>query len=822
MSPPESTIATRSRLTASARHHTLGEKPSTGDLQELRGDFVWLSGTVFGGWVLDLTRPEQRIAVEVFYDGMPAQLVRADFFVPELCEAFGTDGCHGFLCDLGQIVGDTAGTVTAYVANTDIAIGNAAPMDDSREGSGRMDMPGSVRWLGGLRLAGWAADRTKPDRRLKVFAYCGHERVAEAVADRMYEPEQGEAISAGPFGFELMLPLSFANGELHEIRIIDERGTELAGSPVPVATLSDDLSRLTGTPVPTPDFKRRIDFLQMVMPGSLPFDSYGAWKDAYPLPQASQIVSRRFGILVIGDADAIGDTITSIEASTMDNWFIAAIDTASPLSATEWQSLIAELDRESAESFIILQAGDTLHPEALERLTVTKTETDAGFIYTDSERLEDDSKLVPVFKPAFDLERARAQGYIHGLVAFDADLLPKLPSAKNISLPLIVAGTIANAIAQKRAITHLPQILVTVRGINPSDEKTIAAAADAAALLTVENLAPTANASGGQTKIEWGYGALYPALRLRPAIAPDTHVTIVIPTRDREELLRACLSTLRNKTDWPHYDIIVVDNDTRDADALAYLTSLEAAGVTVLRCPGPFNFSRLNNEAARIAVGSHLLLLNNDTECMEDGWLTALLEAAHAPDAGAVGARLLWPSGMVQHGGVVLGTYFGAAHAFNDCLASDTAYDDLACTCREVSAVTAACLLVRREDYWSVGGLDEHLFPVNFNDVDFCLKLRAAGKRNIWTPHATLLHKESASRKRDLTPERRGRASRELRALRLKWGHVLLDDPYYSPSLNLDAYPYSALAWPPRDRKSRDCVGRKARRADVEQSQQRG
>ncbi|MFD2250186.1 GT2 family glycosyltransferase [Pseudochelatococcus lubricantis] len=812
MTAPESTRAGNHKLAGTLPHdQAAGADPAAGPA-ELHGDFFRLSETMFGGWVIDLSQPERRICVEIWYEGTSMQVVRADCFVPELCGEFGTDGCHGFLCDIGQAAIDEAGLVTAYVANTDIAIGNVVAPDNGGDAPERVDIPGSVRWIGGLRLIGWACDRMNLDRRLRVFAYCGNELVGEARADRMYEPERGEAIPTGPFGFEMMLPLAMASGKMHEIRVIDERGTELSGSPLAVATLSDDLSRLTGSLTQAADFEPRADFLQTIFPGSLPFDSYDAWKRAYPLPPLSRHVSRRFGILVIGEADAIADTVASIEASTTDDWFIAAIDGSRPFSAADWQSIEAEIVRETAQSVVILHAGDRLHPEALERLADAEsgaaTENgNASVIYTDCEMLRRDGTLLPVFKPAFDLERARTQGYLHGLVAFDADLIPALPAAENFSLPVIVAGAVAAAIRQARPIVHLPQILVTTTEREPSDESAIADAAAAAALLTDESITQGATADDDQTRIEWGYGAVYPALRLRPAIAHDTHVTIIIPTRDREELLRACLSTLRERTDWPHYDIIVVDNDSRDADTLAYLAELEEDGVTILRQPGPFNFSRLNNAAARIAQGSHLLLLNNDTECAESGWLTAMLEAAHAPDAGAIGARLLWPSGIVQHGGVVLGPYFGAVHAFNDCLAEDTAYDDLMCTTREVSAVTGACLLVRREDYWSVGGLDERLFPVNFNDVDFCLKLRAAGKRNIWTPHATLLHKESASRKRDLTTERRGRATRELRALRLKWRHALLDDPCYSPSLNRDAYPYSALAWPPRKRLARSKAG---------------
>jgi GT2 family glycosyltransferase len=153
---------------------------------------------------------------------------------------------------------------------------------------------------------------------------------------------------------------------------------------------------------------------------------------------------------------------------------------------------------------------------------------------------------------------------------------------------------------------------------------------------------------------------------------------------------------------------------------------------------------------------------------------------------------------MVQHGGVVLGPNFAATHAFNDRTVDDLGFADLLKVAHEVSAVTAACLLTKRSDYLAVGGMDEMHFPVSFNDVDYCLKLRELGKRIVFTPHATLTHLESASRGRDHLHDRAARFDRELRMLRMRWGDVLMQDPYYSPMLSLDGLPFSALAWPAR------------------------
>jgi O-antigen biosynthesis protein len=168
-------------------------------------------------------------------------------------------------------------------------------------------------------------------------------------------------------------------------------------------------------------------------------------------------------------------------------------------------------------------------------------------------------------------------------------------------------------------------------------------------------------------------------------------------------------------------------------------------------------------------------------------------------DVGAVGAMLVYPSGVIQHGGVVLGPNFAATHAFNDRMVGDPGYSDMLLVAHQCSAVTAACLLTRRADFLAVGGLDEIRFPINFNDVDYCLKLAAAGKRIVWTPYARLAHVESASRGRDAAPDRKHRFNRELMNLRNRWGEVLVDDPYYNPTLSLDPIPFSALAWPLRN-----------------------
>ena len=274
--------------------------------------------------------------------------------------------------------------------------------------------------------------------------------------------------------------------------------------------------------------------------------------------------------------------------------------------------------------------------------------------------------------------------------------------------------------------------------------------------------------------------------------------TIVIPTRNRQKLLQGCIESILPVIERMPAEIVVVDNDSSEPEMLEYLATIDKSIARVLRVPGEFNFPRLNNQAVRIARGDMLCLLNNDVEALDDLWLQEMLGRISVEDVGAVGALLVWPSGIVQHGGVVLGPGFAATHAFNDRIDGDVGYGDLLCVAHECSAVTAACLVTRRRDYLDVGGMDEIRFPVNFNDVDYCLKLRALGKRIVFTPHAKLVHLESASRGLVTKANQRERFERELQNLRSKWGNVLANDPYYNPILSLDPIPFSALAWPVR------------------------
>ena len=282
---------------------------------------------------------------------------------------------------------------------------------------------------------------------------------------------------------------------------------------------------------------------------------------------------------------------------------------------------------------------------------------------------------------------------------------------------------------------------------------------------------------------------------VRPAparhVTPSPRVSIIIPTRDGAGILSTCIRSIRARTRYPDYEIIIVDNGSVKDETKQLFAALSAdPAIRILPRPEPFNFSRLNNAAVREAAGSVLALVNNDIEVTRDDWLDAMVSLAMRPDTGCVGAKLLYPDGRLQHAGVVIGLGGVAGHAHRFAPGNAPGYLGRLRAAHEVSAVTAACLVIRRSVFEAVGGFEEGL-AVAFNDVDFCLKVRAAGYRNVWTPFAELIHHESVSRGRDLTPSKARRFAAEYVTMQRRWGAQLLSDPYYSPHLTYDREDFS-------------------------------
>ena len=260
-------------------------------------------------------------------------------------------------------------------------------------------------------------------------------------------------------------------------------------------------------------------------------------------------------------------------------------------------------------------------------------------------------------------------------------------------------------------------------------------------------------------------------------------VSVIIPTRNRADLLRTCIAGLR-ATDYPALEIIIADNDSNEPETKAYLAELARDGIVVLPQPGPFNYSTINNNAIAIATGELLCLMNNDIEVLKPDWLAIMATQALRPEVGAVGAQLLYPDGRIQHAGVVIGVGNAAGHAHRFLRPEAEGYFRRHALPQFVSAVTAACLVVRKDRFDAVGGLDEANFAVAFNDVDLCLKLNRHGWQSFYEPRAVLVHHESISRGHDTDPVGAARFSGELAALQRIWQTDAIIDPFHHPNLS--------------------------------------
>ena len=270
------------------------------------------------------------------------------------------------------------------------------------------------------------------------------------------------------------------------------------------------------------------------------------------------------------------------------------------------------------------------------------------------------------------------------------------------------------------------------------------------------------------------------------AIDARRQATIIVPTRDRPDLLGPCVASLTRHPAGADFELIVLDNGSARADALVQLEALtRAPNVRVLRRPGPFNFSAICNSGAREARHPFLVFLNDDVEALAPDWLGRMLQFAAADDVGAVGAKLFYPDGRLQHGGVVLGLDGFAGHVQRAAAADDPGYLGMLAWPREVAAVTGACLAVEARKFFEVGGFDEARLPIEYNDIDLCLRLAERGYKSVFEPRARLMHRESASRGDN--PRLDSRYAAEHGYFRKRWAHRLRDDPYFHPALSLDA-----------------------------------
>ncbi|MGH8853852.1 MAG: glycosyltransferase family 2 protein [Telluria sp.] len=742
------------------------------------------------GWAFDSARPDGRVVIELCLDDLPFGCVVADAARADLAgplDALGAaDLCHGFVADLAALSGDIDGVVSARIANTGVTLA----------GSMRLDAPttpppaaiNSVVGDAGLRLHGWALDPANPARTVTVRAFVGHEMVAQASANIVQPSTRGHV--DGPHGFDLALPAALADGRVHSVRVVDDEGRPLNGSPLTVCCTIDGMAGLLPADA-DPLLLTVAGIYERHLPRSLPLSAWPQWSARFDGAGPAVLPALATAVIVTGghDAAALERTLASLHAQ---DGMAVQVFSGAPFAENLAQALAS-----GCEVLCCVRAGDTLAPHALAWALGGFALPQAQLVYSDSE-----SGGRPWLKPAWNPDYALASDYPLDLLLVRRAValgLGELANGADFAWSALAAAWPQGM----DSIVHMPRVLVQTLSPLSDDERGERFAAAARALQAVQ---PQARLEMLEQVAQGAGHAARRVLHALPTGAKDMTVSLVIPTRDRVDLLQRCIDSIRHFTAWPRLEIIVIDNGSVEDKTHAYFAEVARQGVRVLPMPGPFNYADLNNRAIAQASGEIVGLVNNDIEALHEGWLDEIVAQLLRPEVGAVGAKLLWPNGMVQHGGVLLGVGNVAGHFGNRLADADWGDHGRNQLVQQVSGCTAACLFLRKQDFLDLGGMDADAFPVAFNDVDLCLKVRASGKAIIWTPHAKLLHAESASRGHEDTPQKKARALREVDRLRQKWGQVLLRDPAYHPSLNLDpnSQAFGGLAMPPRAREHRN------------------
>lgn len=469
----------------------------------------------------------------------------------------------------------------------------------------------------------------------------------------------------------------------------------------------------------------------------------------------------------------------------------------SGVSSTEAHSMLDRVLAESGSWIMFFGQQDVLPRHGLYVLAdAINRRPDIDLIYSDEDSIDIDGvRHSPRFKSDWDEDLMLSSDLFAGLGVYRSGVFTSsggrdhrhgTASCYDMTLRCL------SHTSQDR-ILHIPRVLYHTRAQPESIQHPVAQpnAREASRQAVVRHLSRI-GARATVSSTEYGHHIRYALPEKMPL------VTLIIPTRNGFTLLSQCVNSILEKTRYRNFEIIIVDNGSDDPVTLDYMAQLSIDhGVRVLRDDSPFNYSALNNRAVEIARGEFVALVNNDVEVIEGDWLDEVIGHAVRPTVGVVGVKLLFSNETVQHAGVIVGLSGCADHLHRGLGRDEPGYLARAVMTQSFSAVTGACLVVRRSLYRQLGGLNERDLAVTFNDVDFCLRVRQAGYTVLWTPHAVLHHHESATRGGDDTAEKIARAAREADYMRRHWSHLIANDPAYNPNLSLDRFDCQ-LAWPPR------------------------
>ncbi len=514
--------------------------------------------------------------------------------------------------------------------------------------------------------------------------------------------------------------------------------------------------------------------------------------------------------------------INSVKKQWYENWEICLVDDASTKSETvaylekiddkriakikikrlSKNLHISGASNEAAklatgEYLALLDHDDEITPDALYEVVKAINRYGAEFIYSDETNITTRGVLeYPHFKPDLSHEMILSQNYICHLSVMKKSLFDKvggfelgLEGAQDHDLILKV-------LEETEKVYHIPKILYFWRIIPDSTagNYTNKEYVQEAGRRAIENA--IAREEGEDLGAEVVTGTRHGTYRVKYPIQGNPLISVIIPFKDRPALLKRCVESILTKSTYPHFEILGMSNQSEEKETFAEMERLSSLDkrVSFYEHNTPFNYSEINNYAVNnYAKGEYLLLLNNDIEIITEEWLENMLMFAQKEGVGAVGAKLYFPNDTIQHAGVIVGLGGVAGHSHKESRRDSYGYFGRLVINQNVSAVTAACLMISREKYQEVGGLDEENLKIAFNDVDFCLRLRERGYRNVFTPYAEAYHYESISRGYAYKdPEKERRESREVEFCKKRHAEILREgDPYYNPNLTLHREDFS-------------------------------
>ena len=521
------------------------------------------------------------------------------------------------------------------------------------------------------------------------------------------------------------------------------------------------------------------------------------------------------------DVELLNAAIQSVTTQSYSNWQLCISDDGSSSQSTisaiqacmEKDQRISVVFRQESSGIakntnsalqlakgdycVFLDHDDLLAKHAL--FEVAKVVTDnptLKLVYSDEDKIDSTGDRVdPHFKPDWNPDLLLSQNYICHLVALSREVIQRVggcrigfEGAQDHDLLLRVMEVV-----EPDEVHHIHKILYHWRMAEGSTA-TVASAKSYSTDSGIAAIEDHLNRIGSNAAVAAGkYSNTY---RVRwPLPKKEPKVSIVIPTRDRLDILSQCIGSVLQLTNYSDYEIIIIDNESTEPSTFDYFEQLKALdNIRVLQYGGEFNYSAINNYAVEEATGSVITLMNNDIEVIEKNWLREMVGHALRPEIGCVGAKLLYKNNMIQHAGVILGIGGVAGHGHKYFDVESAGYFSRLHLTQNMSAVTAACLTIEKRLYQQVGGLNEGDLKIAFNDVDFCLRIGRLGLRNIWTPYALLYHHESVSRGHENTQEKQLRFKQEALYMREQWGEILESDPAYNRNLTLVREDFSLAA----------------------------